>query len=576
MKSFLLLLCAFPTIAFASGKSELPSSIRYLDFDQAQTTVFDSSLDKTFENSGFKTSVMNGSQNQGLAMEWLNRIYVSERRGMIFAKAGVQVVGEVEFKKVYQIRPGVFVSHLYSETKGTYVFYFTGTSESFAQGLTNSAAAALKIKGPQSAAWNLSLLPVAQAEEGINHFCESSPPTLSTIQKAVGMVKAGGKCIKDFANGMWQATGGMVASAWNAVWHPVQTYDKVVAELASLGNLFANFSESFGEMKQQIANLPSEVVSQIICELAGNIGAGAALTFLTVGGGGPAMTAAIAKAVSNVAAKTPNAGLRNSLNGIGTKMAEKAEIATKARNAQTSVGGRAAAEDALSAATKRHLVAREAFDKAERELGSLRAHTESLSVADKKKYLDQYQEVWREGLGKWKPLSSKVYVEGRVRFLGRNADDLRKDWAFSPELKKMLDNIVRESEELADLGGANSKYSAKELVARGQRMQEELEYVVREMKRVNTPIKVPPGGWAPDGAYEKFKSSQYDPVKLEMDRATENYAKAHSVVREMDEPAGSGKKVIPAAVTGIAVCQTVSKVRSGPSSLPTKGAPTSR
>ncbi len=568
MKSFLLWLCALPTIAFASGKTDLPVNIRYLDFNEADATVFESSLDKTFEQSGFKTSVMNGRQGQGLAMEWLNRIYTSENRGMIFAKSGVQVVGGIEFRKVYQIRPGVFVSHLYSETKGTYVFYFTGTNEKWAQSLTDSAASALKIKDTKSAVWNFSILPAAYAEEGKNHFCESAPPTLSTIQKAVGMVKAGGKCIKDFANGIWQATGGVAVSAWNAIRHPIETYDKVVNELASLGKLFDNFSESFGEMKQQIANLPSEVVSQIVCELAGNIGAGAAITFLTAGGGGPAMTASIAKAVSNVAAKTPNGGLRNSLNAIGTRMAEKAETASKVRSAQTAVGGREAAEEASRAATNKYIAANDAIQGLTGELDDLRSRTKSLRLKGKIKNLDEYSVLWQH----WKPKGPRE-AEAYVRSLGSNAEYLKKDWALTPEMNTRVNAIIQESKELAE----NSyKYSAQEITIRGKRMQEDLEYTFREIKRVDTPLTVPNGGWAPDGAYEQFKTSKYDPAKLANDQAYENYAKASSVVRGLDEPAGAGKKVLAGAVTGIAVCNTISNVRSSPAAPAKQGSSTSR
>lgn len=139
--------------------------------------------------------------------------------------------------------------------------------------------------------WNeLDPLPKAYSEECAVRGTASAAG-LEGLQNFYGSSFAKGalKCMSNFFQGVWDATGGQVAGAVegikNLIADPAAFWDKRVEEMKNIGKFIAHFDTKMKEMYGSIANLPAETKTQMLCSFVGGLGGNAALAILAGGAG---------------------------------------------------------------------------------------------------------------------------------------------------------------------------------------------------------------------------------------------------------------------------------------------------
>lgn len=144
------------------------------------------------------------------------------------------------------------------------------------------------------------LTPIKRAYGNADCAVDELPTTgsLQGMDQYFGSTIAKGamNCMTSFLQGVWDSTGGMVQSAWEGlkdlVNDPEAFWEKKVQQMKNLGNFIANFDTKVKEMATNIANLPSETKTMLICSFIGSLGTDVALAILT---GGAAAAAVIIK-----------------------------------------------------------------------------------------------------------------------------------------------------------------------------------------------------------------------------------------------------------------------------------------
>jgi hypothetical protein len=103
------------------------------------------------------------------------------------------------------------------------------------------------------------------------------------------LAKGAVKCIGQFFQGAWAATGGQVAGAIegieNLITDPKAFWDKKVEQMKNLKKFITHFDSKMKELHSAVANLPAETKTMMICSFVGGLGADAAIAILAGGVG---------------------------------------------------------------------------------------------------------------------------------------------------------------------------------------------------------------------------------------------------------------------------------------------------
>lgn len=341
MFKFWLFLFFSAAVSFGTAHASSSAKFNFTDPNGGKTSSFNILIDKALENFGYKAVQMDGSTKSGFALQWLNRIYLEQgesARGRVFIKGSVKTPG-FESGKIYELEANAYVASFRTASEGDYLVYFSGMRRSLVEDLGRAIEKSLGLKHARLHFWRISPLTEARAE-GKNYYCSGETPTNAIFSTALGILRNGGACIHDIGVGVWQSTGGFARSVVHGAMNVGETWEKIKAETAAFGNFFANFQESFAEFKTQIASLPWETQAKILCELAGNIGAGALIAALTSGLGGSTLATGLAAAVTRISKMTELAGSK-SLVSIAEKLevrAAKSRLAERADNIRNPPG----------------------------------------------------------------------------------------------------------------------------------------------------------------------------------------------------------------------------------------------
>lgn len=113
------------------------------------------------------------------------------------------------------------------------------------------------------------------------------------------------RCLMNFAQGAWSATGGAVGSfiegVGNLVRDPRGFWNRRVEQMNKMWQFMRHFRSQMSGMMAQVRGLPQETINQIMCGFLGGIGAGAAVALITAGAGIGPLLARVTSYVSKIA-----------------------------------------------------------------------------------------------------------------------------------------------------------------------------------------------------------------------------------------------------------------------------------
>ncbi|MBT6326168.1 MAG: hypothetical protein HOJ35_09370, partial [Bdellovibrionales bacterium] len=79
-------------------------------------------------------------------------------------------------------------------------------------------------------------------------------------------------CITDIMKGVWDSTGGLVASAGRCVWSPTVCYQKAKEGFSNMKSFFSNLERELKKVWGAIGELPPDDQQELLCSLFGSIG----------------------------------------------------------------------------------------------------------------------------------------------------------------------------------------------------------------------------------------------------------------------------------------------------------------
>ncbi len=130
------------------------------------------------------------------------------------------------------------------------------------------------------------------------------------------------RCLMNFAQGAWDATGGVVKNFLQGVGHlisdPRGFWDGKVAQMRNMWNFMTHFRQSMSGVIQQVRGLTPEIITQMMCGFLGGVGAGIAVALLTGGAGLGPLMARVTAYVSKIAGLARVFSLLSSLGRLAT------------------------------------------------------------------------------------------------------------------------------------------------------------------------------------------------------------------------------------------------------------------
>lgn len=136
----------------------------------------------------------------------------------------------------------------------------------------------------------LRFIPSAHANECMTSGMPSVPglsdlTTFFTSGPGAGFAR----CLMNFAQGAWSATGGAVAGflegVGNLVSDPRAWWNRRVQQMNRMWQFVTHFNREMRNLYNQVTNLPAETITQMMCAFLGGVGAGVAVAILTGGAG---------------------------------------------------------------------------------------------------------------------------------------------------------------------------------------------------------------------------------------------------------------------------------------------------
>lgn len=118
------------------------------------------------------------------------------------------------------------------------------------------------------------------------------------------LLNAAWSCTKNFFMGVWDATGGTVADAWNCVASPIDCGNAAITGLKNAWNFVKDLSENMKKMYESIAGLTTQQKVDLLCEMIGSIGTSVAIGILTAG----AASAVAVKVIAGISLKMMKLG----------------------------------------------------------------------------------------------------------------------------------------------------------------------------------------------------------------------------------------------------------------------------
>ncbi|WP_413585024.1 hypothetical protein [Bdellovibrio sp. HCB274] len=337
----------FQSLSFAEEPESFPSNVSYVNEPGRVYGDYPSAIDKAFEHIAFSTLKGNGNNNAKNSLDIMNRIYTPKYgeafvdKRIAFAKSGIDLKGPAVLNQIYHAGKGYLV-HVKSPGSGIVALYFEGFQperiasirDKIVSSLRNEKGFALhatplmnKLNFFQTVALNMAF---AETPDVCGGYFGSTPgKSLSNAS-----FEKLWNCTKGFAGGVWDSTGGSVASVakgvYNVVVHPIDTFNKASEEFDKLKAVMSDLEGAFGEFKSTFQRLPEEVKVKIGCEIVGSVGTSGLITYFTAGGGSPLLAKSIAQAVTKVGNLIPgNSAIRTKTLKLAEQMNKKAASRTK-------------------------------------------------------------------------------------------------------------------------------------------------------------------------------------------------------------------------------------------------------
>lgn len=317
---FLLGLCAIAGGKAALAAEAFPEKVEYVR--GATAPEFPKNIEKVLR--GWSLTALPGRNSffPQNAIDLMSRVFLpsraaskKDREKLVLAMHGLETSG-VEYGVVYE-QPKGFVLHL-QESKGVVALYFEGFSAHEMEQLARELRGKVSFGTPglpTLAGLGELLEPEAFADPAPRLAACGGPiakdPASSTmVQKVWG-------CTKGVGAGAWDATGGTIVTlvkAGKAVGEgakfvvtnsPSKTFEKAAAAMHEVETVVQDLPSIFGDVRTAYEELPSEVKVKLACELVGDIGTSALITYFTVGGGSPMLLKAVAAALGKIATALP-------------------------------------------------------------------------------------------------------------------------------------------------------------------------------------------------------------------------------------------------------------------------------
>ena len=118
--------------------------------------------------------------------------------------------------------------------------------------------------------------------------------TSSTIINTLNL-NASLDCLADIMEGVWDATGGLVASAGECVWSPTVCYQKAKEGFSNMKSFFSNIERELKKVWGAIGELPPSDQQELLCSLFGSIGTDVLIAVFTAGAGGAKLAATLSR-----------------------------------------------------------------------------------------------------------------------------------------------------------------------------------------------------------------------------------------------------------------------------------------
>lgn len=106
-------------------------------------------------------------------------------------------------------------------------------------------------------------------------------------------------CAKGVLQGVWDASGGLVASAASCVWSPIQCARKARTAMKNAYEFFSNITQQVSQAMAALSSLPADAMAEVVCAIIGGIGTDVLLAVLT----GGALSGKLAISMAKIALK---------------------------------------------------------------------------------------------------------------------------------------------------------------------------------------------------------------------------------------------------------------------------------
>lgn len=279
---------AFSLDAVAAAK--LPKNFEYVQLFGEDSPKEFSQYDGYFTANRYLRLELAGAVAPTFSIDWADRIYIHKAGGgMVILKSNVEISPGVEVGRVYEAGAD-FIVHLQTKSKSKYdALFFSGSfTEKDIRAFLQKQSFEPKSSPKVSWLWGLLSMAVAHADSsstcatGLGHLGLDAEPIIGP-----GVLGEVTGCVRGILAGAWNASGGSILAVGRgvakAVTRPIETLRSVRDGVLSIGHFVNNIGRELSRIGNEFMQLPSEIQSRIVCELASSIGTSAVISMATGG-----------------------------------------------------------------------------------------------------------------------------------------------------------------------------------------------------------------------------------------------------------------------------------------------------
>lgn len=272
------------------GAEPLPSGFEYTQIYGEKRSADTSRFDSSFPETKYVHLILAGEAAPTFSIDWADRVYIHKAGGgLVILKTDIGLSAGVKAGRIYSADSD-FLVHVKSKTKNRYdALFFTGkfTEDNIEAFLQNRD---FEPKADDKVSWFWNLIPLAVAHADSSSNCDTGLGHLGVDGGSLVGTGAMGQvteCLRGMVSGAWNATGGSILAVARgvakAVTRPVESFRSVKAGVLGIGHFVNNIASEFSRLGNEFMQLPAQIQSRIICELASSMGTSAVISVATGG-----------------------------------------------------------------------------------------------------------------------------------------------------------------------------------------------------------------------------------------------------------------------------------------------------